>query len=209
MYITPAIKSALTDEVLWESITMGDEAAFAQFVKKYSTTLFNYGYRLCDDRDFLKDCIQDLFVDLWHRRCKIVATDRLKWYLFKSLRNTIFREQLKWQRNQPLEEEYNFTVEFDIEHLQIIDDEEQVRTQKVKRTLDHLPPRQKEIIYLKYFEGLAFDDIAQIMDISKQSVHNLLQKSYKNFRKNWWVSENYKLATSHYIILLSLIIKYL
>ena len=206
-YIAPAIKSAstLTDEVLWESIMMGDEASFALFVKKYSKTLFNYGHRLCDNRDFLKDCIQDLFVELWNRRCKIVATNHLKWYLFKSLRHTIFREQQKWSRNQPLNDEYDFIVEFDIEHHQIIDDEEKALTQKVKKTLEYLPHRQKEIIYLRYFEGLPFDDIAQIMDISKQSVHNLLQKSYKNFRKKWCVSENYTLATSSYVILLSLI----
>ena len=202
--IVSNIKStcARTDMALWETVLEGDEAAFAEFVKKYTRPLFNYGYRLCNDRDFLKDCIQDLFVELWNRRTKIKASEQLKWYLFKSLRNNIFREQAKWSRNLPLPDGYHFMVEFDVEHHQIINESEQEITLRVKSTLEHLPPRQKEVLYLRYFEGLPFDDIAQIMDISKQSAHNLLQKAYKTFRDHWNIASDSAIAMVIYSIFL-------
>jgi RNA polymerase sigma factor (sigma-70 family) len=53
--------------------------------------------------------------------------------------------------------------------------------------LNGLPPRQREIMYLRFYENLDFENISQIMEISKQSVHNLLQKAYKNFRAEWVV----------------------
>jgi RNA polymerase sigma factor (sigma-70 family) len=45
-----------------------------------------------------------------------------------------------------------------------------------------LPKRQKEIIYLKFFENLGREEIADIMQISPQAVSNLLQKALKNLR---------------------------
>ena len=207
--IASSIKSTpeIADIALWESIMAGDEAAFAKFITKHSKPLFNYGYRLCDDRDLLKDCIQDIFVEIWNRRHKITGSDKLKWYLFKSLRNHIFREQAKKLRNEPLKDDYDFIIEFDVEYHLIINDEEQELALKVKKTLEYLPPRQKEVVYLRYFEGLTFDDIADIMDISKQSAHNLLQKSYKTFREKWDVCPHTLVPASTYLYFLSLIIK--
>lgn len=180
--------SAATDAVLWEAVIAGNEISYAEFVKRYSASLFNYGYRLCNDRDFLKDCIQDLFFDIWNRREKINVGEQFKWYLFKSLRNSILREQTKFSRNLPLPDGYDFLVEFDVAHQQIVTETEQELIVKVKQTLDHLPARQKEILYLRYFEGLSFIDVSEIMGISKQSSHNLLQKAYQSFRQKWDVA---------------------
>ena len=58
---------------------------------------------------------------------------------------------------------------------------------RIKQVLNGLPPRQREIMYLRFYENLDFENISQIMEISKQSVHNLLQKAYKNFRAEWVV----------------------
>jgi RNA polymerase sigma factor (sigma-70 family) len=160
----------------------------------------NYGHRLCNDRDFLKDCIQDLFVDVWNRREQLQLGEQFKGYLFKALRNNIFHEQSKISRRLPLADEHDFKVEFDVEYQQIITDSQQELTEKVKRTLEHLPSRQKEVLYLRYFEGLPFDDIAEILEISKQSSHNLLQKSYKSFREKWEITSEAVIAVSVYLI---------
>lgn len=182
---TNTLHSIQTDTALWNAVVAGDELSYTKFIQRYAKPLFNYGYRLCVDRDFLKDCIQDLFVDIWNRRENIVVGEQFKWYLFKSLRNSILREQAKLGRQQPLPDGYHFLVEFDVEHRQIVSEMEQELIIKVKQTLDHLPARQKEILYLRYFESLSFIDISQIMGISKQSSHNLLQKAYQSFREKW------------------------
>lgn len=207
--LTGKSPSESNDAALWETIIAGDEKAYAKFVRKYSRPLFNYGYRLCSDRDFLKDCIQDLFVEIWNRKEKMVVGEKFKWYLFKSLRNSIFREQTKFSRNEPLPEGYHFMVEFDVEHQQIINESERELIFKVKQTLDYLPARQKEVLYLRYFEALTFDDIAEIMEISKQSSHNLLQKAYKSFREKWETSTHPSVSIAAYSTFLSLIINHL
>jgi RNA polymerase sigma factor (sigma-70 family) len=173
------------DSELWDLFRDGDEFAYTRLIEKYSKPLFNYGYRICQDRDFLKDCIQDVFLELWNRRLRISPTPAVKWYLFKAVRLRIFREQSKWNRGEELHDDYQFLVEFNIESKMITDLESVELSAKIKQILNTLPPRQKEILYFRFYENLDFDNISQIMDISKQSVHNLLQKAYKNFRAEW------------------------
>lgn len=176
------------DSDLWDLFRAGDEVAYSKLIKKYSKPLFNYGFRICQDEDFLKDCVQDVFLELWNRRLRISATQAVKWYLFKAVRLRIFRERPKWNRGETLDESYEFLVEFNIESKMISDLERVELSDKIKQTLNTLPTRQKEIMYLRFYEGLDFDSIAQIMEISKQSVHNLLQKAYKNFRSEWLIT---------------------
>ncbi|WP_184548058.1 RNA polymerase sigma factor [Mucilaginibacter sp. FT3.2] len=180
---------AVTDDSeLWDMFRAGDEIAYTQLIKKYSKILFHYGFRICQDKDFLKDCVQDVFLELWNRRLKISPTQAVKWYLFKAVRLRIFREQSKWNRGEALDENYEFLVEFNIESKMITDLESVELSHKIKQILNALPPRQREIMYLRFYEGVDFDSIAQIMEISKQSVHNLLQKAYKNFRSEWLIA---------------------
>lgn len=176
------------DIELWQKIRDGSHAAYANLVEKYSNILLNYGFRVRQDSDFVKDCIQELFIEIWKRRRRAAPVSSVKSYLFTSLRRRILRDQTKWNRNELLDDGYTFIVEFDIEHKLISTHQTQEIALKIKRILDHLPPRQKEILYLRFFEGLDFIEISRIMDISRQSVHNLLQKAYKNFKKEWiWV----------------------
>lgn len=170
---------------LWNLFRNGDRTAYAYFIHTYSNSLFNYGYRIYADHDFVKDCVQEVFIELWNRRHSINETSSIKWYLFKSVRLRIFREASKWHKNLPLEEDYQFAVEFNIEHQLIVDLETQELSSRIKSVLNRLPGRQREIMYLRFYENLNFDEISNIMQINKQSVHNLLQKAYHNFRKDW------------------------
>lgn len=174
-----------TELMLWDRFRSGDREAFTLINKQYINSLFNYGYRICKDRDFVKDCVQDVFIELWNRRATINETQSVKWYLFKSVRMRIFRERPKWERTEMLSEDYQFTVEFNVESNLIAQLELEELSAKIKTILDGLPARQREIIYLRFYENLDLEEILEIMQISRQSVHNLLQKAYKNFRGEW------------------------
>ena len=175
----------MEDSELWDLFRDGNQPAYTQLVNRHYKQLFNYGRRFCQDREFLMDCIQEVFYELWNRKERINSTPSVKWYLFKAVRLRIFRDQPKWTKNEKLSGEYNFLVEFDIESKIINDLEINDLTSKVKNILNALPPRQQEIMYLRFYEGLSLDQISDIMGITNQSLRNLLQKSYKNFRAEW------------------------
>jgi RNA polymerase sigma factor (sigma-70 family) len=155
--------------------------------------MFRYGIRFVGDDDFVKDCIQDVFFELWNRREKIRQAESVKSYLFKALRLRIFREKSKWKTLESLEDNYEFVIEFDTDtEANIIKQElsEEICL-KLRRILDGLPKRQKEILYLRFYEGMDQDKIAEIMGLNRQSVYNLLHESISRLRKYWLKSPVY------------------
>lgn len=166
---------------------MDRELAYTLLIKTYSKLLFDFGYRFCQDEDIVKDCLQQLYLDLWNRNFDISSDGNIKSYLFKAVKNRVLREKSKWNTNEQLDEEYDFLLEFGMEATLIADTQNRETALKFKNILNTLPPRQREIIYLKFYEDLDTSQISSIMGINRQSVHNLLQKAYGNIRTDWKV----------------------
>jgi len=153
--------------------------------------MFRYGVRFVDDDDFVKDCIQDVFFELWNRRDRIRQAESVKAYLFKALRLRIFREKAKWKTAESLEDNYEFIIEFDAEANIIQQELSEEICLRLRKILEHLPKRQKEILYLRFYEGMDQDKIAEIMGLNRQSVYNLLHESILRLRKYWLKSPVY------------------
>jgi RNA polymerase sigma factor (sigma-70 family) len=83
-----------------------------------------------------------------------------------------------------LENDLNF-VEFSPEWSLIEQESLAETTHRVAEALNQLPKRQREVIYLRYYQNLERDEIADIMGVNPQSVSNLLQAAFKTFRENW------------------------
>ena len=97
-------------------------------------------------------------------------------------------DRFLWKVNDEIGKDAPFLIEFNIETKLIEDLNLLEQSLKIKHVLNNLPPRQQEIIYLRFFENLTLNQISETMNISKQSVNNLLQKAYKSFRSEWLVS---------------------
>ncbi|MGX5689718.1 RNA polymerase sigma factor [Arcticibacter tournemirensis] len=175
----------LSDQQLWAGVRNADKQSYSNLVGRYTNLLFRYGIRFVNDEDFIKDCVQDVFFALWNCRNTINDTPSVKSYLFKALRLRVFRERTKWS-NDVLDEDYDFESDFSIEDKLI---EEQTSSEihvKISAALSKLPRRQKEILYLRFYEEMDHDRIAQVMGLNKQSVYNLLHEAVLGMRKVWF-----------------------
>lgn len=179
-YNTDAMQS---DESLWLGFRAGDHKAYTLLLRKHANVLFSYGCRFSKDEDFIKDCIQDVFFELWNRREKISQAANVKAYLFKSLRLRIFREQSKWNNSSSFEDSFLFEDDFNIESHLIQEQTSKEIRQKLQTILIDLTQRQKEILYLHFFEDMDHDGIGRTMGLNRQSVYNLLYRSITTLRK--------------------------
>jgi RNA polymerase sigma factor (sigma-70 family) len=171
---------------LWQLMLEGDKTALAELMGYYLDALYNYGIRFSVDRTLVEDCIQNLFMGIWQRRDFLNTPLNLKSYLFSSLRRMVLRKA-RLSKKVPIvfindSESHGFDFEFSIEYTMIQQEESRIITNKINDLITALPKRQKEIIYLKFFENLKREEIAEIMQISPQAVSNLLQKALKNMR---------------------------
>lgn len=162
-------------------------SAYTEVINKYSKSLFDFGIRFCQDEDVVKDCIQQMFLDLWNKGFDVNERETIKSYLLTAIKNRVIREKARWDKNERLDDDYDFNLEFGIETKLIIESTDRELADKVNKILNSLPSRQREVIYLKFYEGLDAGQISTVMSISRQSSHNLLQKAYQKIRDDWYV----------------------
>lgn len=175
------------DQQLWSNFKAGNHDAYTIIIQRYFKPMFIYAIRLSKDQDFVKDCIQDVFYNLWKRRENISHAESVKSYLFTAIRFRIYREQKKWNNFDELNDDYAFDAEISIE-VKLIEDQNTVELKrKLETVLKNMPPRQKEILYLRFYENMDHARIAQIMGLNQQVVYNLLHKSLLRLRKDWGV----------------------
>lgn len=176
------------DPEVWNLYRAGSQDAYNTLMERYTKPLIAYGYRICQDKDLAKDCVQEVFLDLWRKRDRMNAVQAVKAYLFKCVRLRIINDTTLWKPNEQIDaNQHQFIIEFNIETKLIEDASLLELSLKIKTVLNSLPPRQQEVMYLRFFENLDLNQISETMNVSKQSVNNLLQKAYHSFRSKWMV----------------------
>ena len=180
-----SIDPNLEDSKRWNAFRAGDDIAFGQIARQYYRSLYSYGIKFSKDSEFVKDCIQDLYLELWAKRSTLGDTGFVKFYLLKSLRRKIHRESLKQQwltDGDDLDFEAESLGEISIEQKIIeIETNEQI-LKALNQQITLLTKRQQEIIYLRFFENLDNESIAQVMSISKPAVANLLYRTIQELK---------------------------
>ncbi len=172
---------------LWREYRSGDMDALATLMERLYPDLFSWGMRMHSEREFVKDCIQDIFLSLWKVQETIASVENVRSYLLVVLKSRILRELSKKENKlyNSLTEDYTFSVEFSAD-LRLIEEEHEIyQLRKLAQVMNQLPPRQKELIYLRFHQNLSFEQIAEVMQLGRQSAYNLLQKSLGSLRKHW------------------------
>ncbi len=158
---------------------------FSIIYSTYSGKLYQYGLRFTSNRTLIEDSIQDLFFELIKNRKSIGHTDNILRYLLKSFRNKLFR-LLKQQSRYDLRDNpdgYLFEVVYSIEHQMIIEEMADRKMRRFKKVLSELTPRQKEAIYLRFTNGLNYEEVAEIMEINLDSCRNLICRAVRCLRE--------------------------
>lgn len=176
---------------LWVKFIAGDNDALSSLYRKSAHDLFSYGMKISKDEDLVKDCIQEVFIHIIDKRKDLKATSGIHVYLFKSLRNKIIEVLRTENRKQNIASGLAGDENCERNAEQIIIDSEHVKGVRdvIYTSISKLPNRQREIIYLKYTEGLNYDEIAELLQIDKASARTLLYRSLKTLKDS--LSKNF------------------
>lgn len=165
---------------IWDNFRNGEENAFVLIYNQFIDTLYNYGERLTDDRELIKDSVQDLFVDLWKNKEKLPQVTSVKYYLFKAYKRKVIKNLIR-KRKLPIDknilEDYNFEIVFSHESELIARQISEQEQKRLLRSLNKLPRRQKEAITLKFLDGFSYQEVASIMSMNVKSTYNLIYRA--------------------------------
>lgn len=178
----------IEENLLWEGLKNGDKDSLGRLYSQYIDLLFSYGMSHSQDRSYIKDCIHDLFVDLYKYRKNLSNTDNIKYYLLKSLTRKI-NKKYKLRTVYFSEESEFIDVKNPQNHLKsqednIIDREHlSERDKKLENALSTLTDKQKEGLQLRYNEEKTYEEISQIMGVSIQTARTTTYRAIKALRK--------------------------
>lgn len=160
---------------LWQSFKEGSSEAFQQIYDENFDALFEYGMRLSRDKELIKDAIHDLFVKIYNNRINLGDVNNIRAYLFISLRSNFLNKIQRETKIVSIEynEQFPFELNFSVENEFIKKDADANKVKSVVEGLNQLSPRQKEIIYLHYYQELDYDEIAKILGITVKASYKL------------------------------------
>src|SRR5579859_4287131 len=171
-------------EQWWSQALEGDTNAFKEMHRELFKGLYNYALKLLQDGEMANDAVQELFVRIWVRRDGIGPMRKVKPYFFTALRrqtlNQLRNTQLRALKISGLP---GPDIDFSPEEIVVRNEEYEKLQIRIAQLLNELPKRQKEAIYLHYFEEMDYAQIAEVMGIHYQSVLNLTQKALQKLRQ--------------------------
>ena len=182
-------KESISDEELWKELQGGSSIAFHQIYKRYAQSLFNYGKKFTSQRELVEDCIQELFIGLWKYKEKLGDVKNLQSYLLISFRRTLMQELQKAKRLQLANKKnVKFEIVLSPEWKKINWEIEKEQSQSLLNELNKLPEKQREALFLRYYEGLSCQEISAIFEMNPQSVYNLLNRAVNLLKKRLLIS---------------------
>jgi RNA polymerase sigma factor (sigma-70 family) len=171
------------DSEIWARFKSGDKKALSHIYTRYFDKLYNYGSRITNDSGLTEDCIQDLFVEFWNKREGLSDVRNIKFYLYKSLRRKIIYKLSSLHKQQLSDDLKHFEIQLsDKSHYlnQEITKEIQL---KLKQLVACLLPKQKEAIFLIYYDELSYEEVAVIMGLKIKTVYNLVHLAISKLRE--------------------------
>ncbi|WP_269415292.1 RNA polymerase sigma factor [Pedobacter rhodius] len=169
--------------ILWDRSCSGDQKSYAILHRTLYPVLFNYACKILKDEDLSDDLLQDLFVRFWERKTKIGPLQNVKAYFIKSTRSIVLNHiksaKLKQDKLDVLPEP---DFQFSGEELIIFEEKELALKQLIYKAINTLPSKQKEIIYMRFYEDMEYNQIAEITGIRYQSVINHVYRAIQVLR---------------------------
>ncbi|MEQ6118348.1 sigma-70 family RNA polymerase sigma factor [Reichenbachiella sp. MALMAid0571] len=162
----------------------GNKAAFERMYKQYYPELYNYARQFQIDQAATNDCIQDVFIEIWNSR-KRLKIKSIRPYLFTSVRNKITKYRSKSIKEQLQAEKYHqeeFEVKYNPSLTQVESENKLELEKRLKKGVENLTPRQKEIIFLIFYNDLNYSEAAEILGIKVKTAYNQVHKSINDLR---------------------------
>lgn len=173
--------------LLWNSFRNGNDEAYILIYKKYTQSLYYQGLQFTQNKEIIKDCIQDVFTKLYKYRSNLGDTDNIKYYLLTSMRNQLLTATAKekvYADVQPESTNVETLSERNVEDI-LIEKEDSIATEdKVTFVMSLLTDRQREAVRYRYIECLSTEEICTLMDLNYQSLQNILSRSLKKIREH-------------------------
>jgi RNA polymerase sigma-70 factor (family 1) len=172
-----------SDQELLDLLKEGDQAAFTEIYDRYKEILHRYAYRWLQDRESVKDVIQELFTLVWTKHEILIFNQNLSGYLYTAVRNGILRKISQDRRAA----DYTDSLQQYADRGESITDhrlrEKQLR-EIIEKEIDALPEKMREVFKMSRDQHLSHAEIAERLGLSEHTVRTHVKRALKILRSN-------------------------
>ncbi|MCW9706492.1 RNA polymerase sigma-70 factor [Fodinibius salsisoli] len=172
------------DIKLWISkIREGDREAFEKLFLRFYDPLCKFAWRYLRSAHISEELVQDVFLTVWESRESLDPEKSIKSYLYKAVKN----KALNHLKHKNLAEDYNQQIDWlnstSISQIHDFNNEDSKFVKAVQKEIDNLPEKARHVYKLSRKDGLTYQEIADILDISKRTVESQISRSLKILRE--------------------------
>lgn len=175
------------DEELWLGLRHGDKEMLVALYQMHYHSLFFIGLKQVNDASLVKDAIHELFLYLWEKRETLQPARNIKNYLVTSFLRRLTADCKNCQKKGGLHIVWIDAVKdthLNPEEKLVSKDQHLHLDKLLTDQINELPHRQKELIVLKFYEGLAYEDIVQRTGLTHRTVYNKIHEGLKKLKSN-------------------------
>ena len=179
----------LSDQVLLNHYLSGDRSAISQLIERHSRRVKDYIHMMVKDRDVADDIFQETFI----KAVRVIDEGRytdngkfLSWILRIAHNQVIDHFRAQRQNKSVSESEAGYDVlgtlklaERTVEDAMVCEQIER----DVRALVELLPAEQREVVMMRYFSGLSFNDIAEQTNVSINTALGRMRYALINLRR--------------------------
>ena len=153
--------------------------AFENLFRKFHSGLVRYAFVHVKSLEDARECVQEVFINIWEKRDRLEFNDELRYYLYRATKNTCLNF-LQKRRLDTVSLDEAVTANAVQEQA---DDRDSVRLKSIMFQIDLLPENCREIFMMSRIEGLSHKEIAEILEIAPKTVENQVGIALKKIRQ--------------------------
>jgi RNA polymerase sigma-70 factor (ECF subfamily) len=175
----------------------GDRQAYALLVEEYKTPIYNLAYRMTRNSQDAEDLAQETFLRSFDQLFRFDAKRSFYTWLYTISLN-IIRNHIKKNSSRRLDnfrqvEKISGTDDFDDKRFasqesQVRDELSKEREEELERCLQKLSPELRELLILRFYQGLSFEVISEITGLSLSAIKMRVYRGLEKLRK--YIEEN-------------------
>jgi len=151
------------NELVYEVIH-GNISSFEILIERYQKTIFNIVFRMVNDKETSRDLTQDIFIKTFEK----IGSFNFSYRFFSWIYRIATNETINYLKSQRKFENLNKVEKFNIQGEKEVDKEE--RNKKLRIGLKQLRADYRLFLLLKYFFGLSYEEMAEVLKISEKKV---------------------------------------
>lgn len=157
----------------------GDQHAFGQMYVAYMPLLLKFAHSIIKNQELAEEIVSDVFIKIWQNRNEIGKIENFKLYLYISTKNTALNYLSRHFRKEVISlEEMSLHISigpYNPEQLLITAE----AVKKINHEIQKLPARCKLIFKLVKEDGLRYNDIAELLNISVKTIDSQMAIALK------------------------------